>query len=63
METLIVTFDMVVGIALTVLALGAVAFLTLWSRRIIERIHAHRPGSLRRIQSDILNGNASRNPS
>ncbi len=54
---------MVFGIVLTVLALGAVAFLTLWCRRIIERIHTHRPGSLRDIQNDILNGNRSRNHS
>ncbi len=43
------------GIVLTILALGAVVILTLWSRRIIERIHAHRPSSLRHIQKEILN--------
>jgi len=63
METLTVTYEMVFGIVLTALALGAVVFLTLWSRRIIERIHAHRPASLRHIQNDILDGNQSRNHS
>ena len=49
------TFDIMLGIVLTILALGAVVILTLWSRRIIERIHAHRPSSLRHIQKEILN--------
>ena len=63
MEESIVTFDMVFGIVLTVLALGAVVFLTLWSRRTIERIHTHRPASLRHIQKHVLNGKPSRNHS
>ncbi len=57
------TWDIILGIALTIFALGAVVFLTLWCRRIIEQIHAHRPGSLRHIQKDILDGNNSRNKS
>ncbi len=57
------TLNIVLGIAFTILALGAVVFLTLWSRRIIEQIHAHRPGSLRHIQKDILDGKNSRNKS
>jgi len=51
--------DIIIGIILTVMALGAVVILTLWSRRIIERIHAHSPGSLREIQKDIINGNGA----
>ncbi len=53
------TFDMVVGIGLTALALGAVVLLTLWSRNIIERIHSRSPASLREIQKDIVNGKES----
>lgn len=53
------TFDILMGIVLTALALGVVVLLTLWSRRIIERIHARSPGSLRQIQKDIINGNKS----
>ena len=53
------TFDILMGIVLTALALGVVVLLTLWSRRIIERIHARSPGSLREIQKDIINGNKS----
>ena len=49
------TFDIVVGIALTALALGAVAFLTGWSRRVIERIHAGSSSSLREIKKEIGN--------
>ena len=50
------TFDMGVGITLTALALGAVAFLTWWSRRIIERIHSRSPGSLREIEKEMDHG-------
>jgi hypothetical protein len=57
------TFNILFGVALTLLALGAVVFLTLWSRRIIEQIHAHRPSSLRDIQKDIMNENKSRDQS
>ena len=53
------TFDMVVGVGLTALALGAVVLLTFWSRSIINRIHDHSPGSLREIQKDIVNGKES----
>jgi len=49
-------FEIIVGIILTVLALGAVAFLTLWCRKIIERINTHSPASLREIQKEIING-------
>ena len=55
----LMTFDILVGIVLTALALGVVVLLTLWSRRIIERIHARSPSSLREIQKDIINGNKS----
>ena len=55
----LMTFDILVGIVLTGLALGVVVSLTLWSRRIIERIHARSPSSLREIQKDIINGNKS----
>jgi len=57
------TWDILLGTGLAILALGSVVFLTLWSRRIIERIHEQKPGSLRRIQRDILNGNSSRHGS
>jgi hypothetical protein len=56
---LLMDLNMLIGIILTVTALGAVVMLTLWSRRIIERIHAHSPGSLREIQKDIINGNGA----
>ncbi len=49
-------FETIVGIILTAFALGAVAFLTLWSRNIIERINTRSPGSLREIQKEIING-------
>jgi phosphate/sulfate permease len=48
--------DAVVGVVLIAVALAAVFGLTFWSRRIIERIHAQRPGSLRQIEKDITNG-------
>jgi hypothetical protein len=51
--------DIIIGIILMVMALGVVVILTLWSRRIIERIHARPPGSLREIQKDIINGNGA----
>ncbi|MBW2615006.1 MAG: hypothetical protein JRD02_02370 [Deltaproteobacteria bacterium] len=53
------TLDILIGIVLTAIALGGVVVLALWSRRIIERIHAHSPGSLREIQKEIINGNKS----
>jgi hypothetical protein len=53
------TFDTITGIVLTGLALIAVVCLTLWSRRIVERIHVRSPSSLREIQKDIINGNRS----
>ena len=52
-------FDIILGITLTAMALGAVIFLTLWSRRIIERIHTRAPGSLREFQMDNNHGNDS----
>ncbi|MBW1706891.1 MAG: hypothetical protein JRJ86_17310 [Deltaproteobacteria bacterium] len=52
-------FDIFIGIILTAAALCIVVFLTFWSRRIIERIHVHAPGSLREIQKKIINGNES----
>jgi len=48
--------ETVFGVALAGISLGLVIFLTFWSRRIIERIHAHSPGSLRQIQKDINGG-------
>jgi hypothetical protein len=53
------TFDSLLGIVLTALSLCAVVFLTMWSRRIIERIHTRPPSSLREIQKEIINGNKS----
>ncbi len=53
------SFDILIGIVLTASALCAVVFLTYWSRSIIERIHAHSPGSLREIQKEIINGDES----
>ena len=41
--------DAAIGIALLALALGALTFLTLWSRRTIERIAARRSKSPRKI--------------
>lgn len=52
-------FDTIIGIIITVIALGTVVMLTLWSRHIIERIHARSPGSLREIQKDIINGDGT----
>ena len=51
--------NIIIGIIATVMALVAVVALTLWSRRIIERIHARSPGSLREIQKDIINANGA----
>jgi len=51
--------DTITGVLLVAAALGAVVLLTFWSRRIIERIHARSPGSLREIQRDIINGTKS----
>jgi hypothetical protein len=56
---LLMDLNIITGIILTVIALGTVVILTLWSRRIIERIHTHSPGSLRKIQKDIINGNGA----
>jgi len=56
---LLTTFDILLGIALTAISLCAVVFLTMWSRRIIERIHARPQSSLREIQKEIINGNKS----
>jgi hypothetical protein len=53
------TFDILLGIVLTALSLCAVVFLTVWSRRIIERIHTRPPSSLREIQKETINGNKS----
>ena len=53
------TFDILLGIVLTTLSLCAVVFLTMWSRRIIERIHTRPPSSLREIQNETINGNKS----
>ena len=49
--------EIIFGVALAILALGTVVLLTLWSRRIIERLHFNSSGSLRQIQKDIMNGN------
>ena len=56
---LLTTFDILLGIILTSISMCAVVFLTIWSRRIIERIHASSPSSLREIQKEIINGNKS----
>lgn len=56
---LLTTFDIFLGIVLTAISLCAVVFLTMWSRRIIERIHARPPSSLREIQKETINGNKS----
>jgi len=56
---LLTTFDILLGIVLTAISLCAVVFLTMWSRSIIERIHARPQSSLREIQKEIINGNKS----
>jgi hypothetical protein len=56
---LLTNFDVLLGIALTATSLCAVVFLTMWSRRIIERIHARQPSSLREIQKENISGNKS----
>lgn len=53
------TFDILLGIVLTALSLCTVVFLTMWSWRIIERIHTRPPSSLREIQNETINGNKS----
>jgi len=53
------TFDILLGIILTAISLCAVVFLTMWSRRVIERIHTRPPSSLREIQKETVNGNKS----
>jgi len=54
-----VTFDIIMGVILTALALVVVVLLTFWSRSIIEAIHARSPGSLRDFRNDIHNGDKS----
>ena len=49
------TFDIIVGVILIVLALSIVVFLTLWSWRIIEHIHSRSPKTLREIKQEIDN--------
>ncbi|MEA1964829.1 MAG: hypothetical protein U9O41_06855 [Candidatus Aerophobetes bacterium] len=49
------TSNIIIGIILTVLALSAVVILTLWSRRIIERIRSRSPKTLREIKREIDN--------
>jgi hypothetical protein len=49
-------WDTFIGIILLIVALIAIIFLTLWSRRIIERIHTRSLGSLREIERDKENG-------
>ena len=56
---LLTTFDILLGIVLTAISLCTVVFLTMWSRRIIERIHTRPPSSLREIQKETINGNKS----
>ena len=56
---LLTTFDILLGIVITAISLFAVVFLTIWSRRIIERIHVRQPSSLREIQKETINGNKS----
>ena len=56
---LLTTFDILLGIVLTSISLCVVVFLTIWSLRIIERIHARPPSSLREIQKENINGNKS----
>jgi len=56
---LLTTFDILLGIVLTAISLCAVVFLTMWSRSIIERIHARPQSSHREIQKEIINGNKS----
>lgn len=56
---LLMTFDILLGIVLTAISLCTVVFLTMWSRRIIERIHTRPPSSLREIQKETINGNKS----
>jgi hypothetical protein len=53
------TLDMACGIILTIMALSAVALLTLWCRYIIDRIHTDSPGSLREIHMNFKNGKDS----
>lgn len=47
------TFDLIAGVTLTAFALGAVIFLTLWGRRIIERIHSGSRKRLRKIKPEV----------
>lgn len=49
-------FSLIAGVLLTLLALFTVAFLTLWSRRIIDRINSKAPGSLREIKKEDGSG-------
>ena len=53
------TFDILLGIVLTATSLCSVVFLTMWSRRIIERFHASPPSSLREVQKETINDNKS----
>jgi len=54
-----VTFDIIMGVILTALALVVVVLLTFRSRSIIEAIHARSTGSPRDFRNDIHNGDKS----
>ena len=49
------TVDLIAGTVLTVGALGAVIFLTLWGRRIIERIHSESRKTSRKTKPEVDN--------
>ena len=52
----IMTFDLLAGTVLVIIALACVLLLTLWSRSTIERIHSEKPSSLRQFKQDSNNG-------
>ena len=47
------TMEIIVGLVVIALSLGTVIFLTLWSRRIIERIHLKSSKILPEIKREI----------
>lgn len=48
--------DIIIGAVITFFALGFMAYIVIWSRRTIERIHKKKLGSAREILRDMDEG-------
>jgi len=47
------TFDIVAGVTITVVALSLIIFLTIRNRRIIERIHSNRSRTIPQTKKEL----------